>query len=49
MQPAEALSSWLVRIAEAHLITVAELERDLGGPVTGLDRGIQHFYLGSRP
>jgi hypothetical protein len=39
MQPAEALSSWLVRIADAHLITVAELERDLGGPVAGLDRG----------
>lgn len=39
MQTQEALSSWLVRVADAHLITVAELERELGGPVTGLDRG----------
>jgi hypothetical protein len=39
IQPDEALSSWLVRVADAHLITVAELERDLGGPVAGLDRG----------
>lgn len=39
MQPDEALSSWLVRIADAHLITVWELEEILGGPVTGPDRG----------
>jgi hypothetical protein len=39
MQTGEALSSWLVRVADAHLITVGELERELGGPVVGLDRG----------
>lgn len=39
MQPNEALSSWLVRIADAHLITVPELEEILGAPVTGPDRG----------
>lgn len=39
IQSDEALSSWLVRVADAHLITVAELERYLGGPVAGLDRG----------
>lgn len=39
MQTGEALSSWLVRVADAHLITVGELERDLGGPVAGFDRG----------
>jgi hypothetical protein len=39
IQPDEALSSWLVRIADAHLITVWELEEILGGPVTGPDRG----------
>jgi len=35
----EALSSWLVRIADAHLLTVNELEREIGGPLSGLDRG----------
>lgn len=39
LQPEEALSSWLVRIADAHLITVWELAEILGGPVTGPDRG----------
>lgn len=39
IQPDEALSSWLVRIAEAHLITVRELEKILGGVVTDPDRG----------
>lgn len=40
LQPDEALSSWLVRIADAHLITVPELEEILGAPVTGLIAGI---------
>jgi hypothetical protein len=35
----EALSSWLVRTADAHLLTVDELEREIGGPLSGLDRG----------
>lgn len=35
----EALSSWLVRIADAHLLTIDELEREIGGPLSGLDRG----------
>lgn len=39
IQPDEALSSWLVRIADAHLITVREMEQILGGVVTGPDRG----------
>jgi hypothetical protein len=39
MQSDEALSSWLVRIADANLITVREMEQILGGVVTGPDRG----------
>lgn len=35
----EALSSWLVRTADAHLLTVDELEHEIGGPLSGLDRG----------
>ncbi|KRA60138.1 hypothetical protein ASD79_07820 [Caulobacter sp. Root655] len=35
----EALSSWLVRTADAHLLTVEELEREIGGSLSGLDRG----------
>lgn len=39
MEYGEALSSWLVRVADAHLITVEELEIELGGAISGLDRG----------
>jgi hypothetical protein len=35
----EALSSWLVRTAEAHLLTISELERELHGSIAELDRG----------
>jgi hypothetical protein len=38
-EPDEALSSWLVRTANAHLLTIPELEREIGGTVAGLDRG----------
>ena len=38
-EPDEALSSWLVRTAHAHLLTIPELEREIGGPVTAFDRG----------
>jgi hypothetical protein len=34
----EALSSWLARIAEAHLLTISELQREIGGAVSTLDR-----------
>lgn len=39
MEPGEALSSWLVRVAQAHLLTVVELQREIGGSISGLDRG----------
>ncbi|WP_162252161.1 TniQ family protein [Caulobacter sp. Root487D2Y] len=35
----EALSSWLVRTAEAHLLTISEFERELRGSISELDRG----------
>jgi hypothetical protein len=38
-EPDEALSSWLARTANAHLLTIPELEREIDGPVAGLDRG----------
>ena len=37
--PGEALSSWLARLADAHLITVAELQEVIGGPLTAFERG----------
>lgn len=39
IQPGEALSSWLTRLAQAHLLTVVELEQEIGGSISGLDRG----------
>lgn len=39
IQVDEALSSWLVRIAEAHMLTVVELEREMGGSISSTDRG----------
>jgi hypothetical protein len=43
MEAGEALSSWLVRVAQAHLLTVVELEREIGGSISGLDRGNAKF------
>jgi hypothetical protein len=37
--PGEALSSWFVRIADAHLVTLDELQHELGRTVSALDRG----------
>jgi len=39
IQVDEALSSWLVRIAEAHMLTVIEIEREIGGSISSIDRG----------
>ncbi|MBO9709527.1 MAG: TniQ family protein [Caulobacter sp.] len=35
----EALSSWLVRTADAHLLTSRELEKEMHGSIAELDRG----------
>jgi hypothetical protein len=37
--PGEALSSWLVRLADAHMITVAELQAAIDCPLTAFERG----------
>lgn len=37
--PGEALSSWLARLAGAHLMTVAELQEAVGYPLTAFERG----------
>ncbi|WP_165187218.1 TniQ family protein [Caulobacter soli] len=35
----EVISSWLVRTADAHLLTISELEHEIGGSIAALDRG----------
>lgn len=35
----EAISSWLARTAEAHLLTVIELQHEIGGSIAAFDRG----------
>lgn len=37
--PGEALSSWLVRLAEMHRLTVSELQEVIGFPLTAFERG----------
>jgi hypothetical protein len=39
LRPDEALSSWIARIADAHLVTLDELQQELGFPIGALDRG----------
>lgn len=38
-QTGEALSSWLARVAQAHLLTTSELGREINSSIGALDRG----------
>lgn len=39
IEAGEAISSWLARTADTHLLTLAELQREIGGSIAALDRG----------
>ena len=39
IEAGEAISSWLARTADTHLLTLVELQREIGGSIAALDRG----------